>query len=382
MKKIPLCRPVIPDNLITDLKDCLDTGWIGYGPVCNKLENVFADKHGGFALATTSCTSALYLSAILNKYSSEDEAIIPAITYSSTAMAFLAAGYKIRIADVCKSTLCITEDSIKKLVTPNTRIIVIVHLYGQYVDTERISIFCKANNIILIEDCAHRIDLHDSHAPFGEFACYSFNAVKEATGGEGGLLWSSNIEIKRKAKSLANVGLDIDTTERSSSVVHKKYNFSEFIGLKLLYNDIQATMVNSALDQLLVNRKKRQEIFKAYDTAFINLEGIELIPRSDNDSYLMYVIKINDRFNRDSFRAELAKAGISTSVHYPSLSNHPVILKDNQRGLNADSYDKAIITLPCFPSLTLSEMQRVIDTVCTSTNFLLKGKHYATTIPD
>lgn len=364
---IPIYKtPVVP-GLEESLKNCVRSGWWGYGPACHALEDQFTHKRGGWALATSTCTSALYIVAKLLYRSPEDEVIVPAITFVSTPMAFLSAGFKVRIADVNPETLMVDAQTISSLINDNTRAVVAVHLYGQRAPVEEARAVCDRHGILLVEDCAHRLGL-DNENPLGDYACYSFNAVKEAPCGKGGMLWARDESSEQRARALSNLGLTADTWQRSSNLKHADYQFCASAGLKLRLNDISATIVNVMLQHRMELQRAREAIFARYDAALSGTalsdagSSVSLIKRTAGDSCLMYVVKV-DGDVRDRLRARLAEAGVSTSTHYPSLSKHPLFQEPERRCSVAEGAAEQVLTLPCFPDLTPDSQRRVIDAI-------------------
>jgi dTDP-4-amino-4,6-dideoxygalactose transaminase len=378
---IPLYKPYLPIEAQQAVNACLNSGWLGYGHVCKSLERRFSQVHGGWALATSSCTSALYIAGRLCKHSSRDEIIVPAVTYISTAMAFLSAGFNIRLADIDPNTLLLNKKSIEERLTSKTRAIVVVHLFGQRVMTSAIRELCDKHRIDLIEDCAHRLDLIDNKPHLCDYACYSFHAVKEAPGGEGGLIWTRNKELETRARAISNLGMGIDTLERSSNFKHGDYWFTEEIGLKYRLNDIAASLVNVSLNCLEDIRRRRMSIFKYYDERIKDFSP-HIVPlvRNNDDSYLMYVIRLCG-LDREKLRADMAEYGVATSVHYPSLTEHPLLANSLDYCLNADKASKQIVTLPCFPDLSTAEQDTVIAALRKAINNQIGSsyKRYATT---
>lgn len=358
---IPLYKPPAIPGLEDQVLSCIRSGWWGYGPACHALEQRFTLKRGGWSLATSNGTAALYVAARLLHASPDDEVIVPAVTFISTAMAFLSAGFRVRVADVDPDTLTVSAGTLRPLISDRTRAVVVVHLYGQQAPTAEIRQVCDRGGISLIEDCAHRLGLDDEAAPAGDFACYSFNAVKEAAGGEGGLLWGRDAGAEGRARSISNVGLAVDTWQRSSKLQHVDYRFCEEVGLKLRLQDISATMVNAMLDGRAELRRKRREIFRRYDDAFRD-SSPRLAPlgRGDGDSFLMYVLKVKGGA-RDELRRRMAAGGVATSVHYPSLSRHPLLHGPGPGCPVAEEIDGQLLTLPCFPDLLPEEQTQVIS---------------------
>lgn len=359
---IPIYRPPAIPGMEEQVLSCIRSGWWGYGPACHALERRFTLDRGGWSLATSSGTAALYLAARLLHTSPEDEVIVPAMTFVSTAMAFLAAGFRVKVADVDPDTLMMTPETVRPVLSKQTRVVAVVHLYGQKARTAEIRQVCDESGISLIEDCAHRIGLDDGGAPDGDFACYSFNAVKEAAGGEGGLLWGRDASAESRAGRISNSGLGVDTWQRSSNLRHADYQFGEEVGLKLRLQDISATMVNVMLDCRLKLHRKRRDIFRRYDEAFRNSSPrLAPLDRRPGDSCLMYVLRV-DKAGRDRLRQAIAARGVATSVHYSSLSRHPLLNETDHRTPVAEQAAGEIMTLPCYPDMLRDEQLQVIRT--------------------
>ncbi len=356
---VPLYRPSILNEASDALNKCFLSGWWGYGKACKELENKFTNIRGGWALATSSCTSALFIVAKLLEYTPNAEVIVPANTWVSSAMAFLNAGFTIKIADISSTDLMSNIKTIKPLITKNTKAVVVVHLYGQKANTKEISEYCKSNNLILIEDCAHRIDIES--IPLADYCCYSFNVVKEIPCGEGGLIWSNRMAQEKIAQSISYLGMESNTWQRTSKNKQLDLIFSSTIGLKLQLNDLGASIANAMFEFKDKAKKKRKRIFQIYNENLKELiPEITLLNRKANDSYLMYIIILNG-INREILREQMAEDGISTSIHYPSLSHHPLI--NSSVTPIANLYSENILTLPCFPDLSNTEQFAVINSL-------------------
>jgi dTDP-4-amino-4,6-dideoxygalactose transaminase/RimJ/RimL family protein N-acetyltransferase len=339
------------------LRECLESGWIGYGPKCKELEQRF-EKRGGFALATANCTAAIYLAGRICQVGDKNEVIIPAMSFVSTAMAFHCAGMKVKLVDVDPLTGLLDVNKLEHVIGPRTRAIVIVHLFGQHAPISVAREICDRHGLLLIEDCAHRIDLLDVGTPLADITCYSFNAVKEVPAGECGLLWCRDESLINLARVISNVGLTVDTPMRARSLVHCDYGFSEEVGLKLRANDLVATLVSAGLDILTETRLARRSICEAYNSSLFGSEVVEPLDRHADDSFLMYVVRVCPS-RRQEIRESLARMLIATSIHYPSLSRHPLFFSD--QASKAEQLDKELLTIPCYPSMSKHDISRVAD---------------------
>jgi dTDP-4-amino-4,6-dideoxygalactose transaminase len=370
---IPLFRCSVPAAARTRLMATLDSGWLGYGPQCRLLEERFCAGRGGWALATSSCTSALYLAGRLVHALAPvaaPEIIVPSMTFVASGMAFFQAGVRPVVAEVGADDLLLSVEGVRRALTPRTRAVLAVHLYGQRCgELEAMRALADERGLLLIEDCAHRIDLLDAAAPIGDLLCYSFNAVKELPGGEGGLIWGRDPQHEAWLRPVSNLGLAVDTMQRSAGLRHADYAFVAEAGLKLRSNDVASALVNAAIETLPAARAQRREQFQRYDRLIsASTADVRTIQRRDDDSCLMYVIRVAATA-RDKVRAAMASAGVATSVHYPSLARHP-LFGDGRTDAFCGRQDECVITLPTFAELTSDEQRRVVGALALALNGL------------
>ena len=256
----------------------------------------------------------------------------------------------------------LTAETVAPLVSSATRAVVAVHLYGQKCPAlSALRRLCDRHRLSLVEDCAHRLDVLDTTPPLGDLLCYSFNAVKELPGGEGGILWSPHPELENPARAISNTGLGIDTLQRSASARHADYEFTTKSGLKLRGNDVMASLVNGAFSSLREWRARRLEQCAAYDAALASLSPeVRPLARDADDSGLMYVVRVSPA-NRNAIRLAMAQRLVATSVHYPSLARHPLFQVAAATPALALDLDDALITLPTFLEMTPAHHQHVVD---------------------
>ncbi|HZI82684.1 MAG TPA: GNAT family N-acetyltransferase [Casimicrobiaceae bacterium] len=360
---IPVFRTRVPDEASKRVQRTLDSGWLGYGPECRALERAFIEKRGGWSLATSSCTSALYLAGRLARKLAPEggaEVLVPAISFVASAMAFAQAGLKPVIVDVDPDTLLLDIEAAERAVTDRTRALVVVHLYGQrHPHLGRIRAIADAYRLLLVEDCAHRVDLLDPGPPVGDLACYSFNAVKELPAGEGGLIWGRDLEHEAWVRAVSNLGLTVDTMQRAATLRHGDYTSLPEPGLKLRSNDVAAALVNASLETLAACRAQRRAQAQAYDRWLAPLAPhAQPLSRAGDDSFLMYVIRVRAHV-RERLRRAMAAAGVATSVHYPSLARHP-LFGDGVAYARCADQDQRILTLPAFLGLDAIAQGRVV----------------------
>lgn len=359
---IPLFRAVVSQAGRERAAEALASGWIGYGPECRMLEQAFTRGRGGFALATVNCTAALHLVGrrLVAIGGPGGEIVVPAMSFVASGMAFAEAGLAPVVASVRHDDLTLDARAAEAAITPRTRALLVVHLYGQRAgDIEALRALADRRGLALVEDCAHRVDLLDAAPPLGDYACYSFNAVKELPGGEGGLLWCRDGGAAAFMRAASNLGLGLDTPGRASTLRHGDYAFEATGGLKFRLSDLSAAVVNGGIPSLAATRAKRRALIERYARLLEPLApAVRPIARRDDDSWLMAVVRVDAR-SRDAIRTAMAAEGVATSVHYPSLARHPLIGRPLAGG-GCNDADREVVTLPTWIGLDPRDQQRVI----------------------
>lgn len=339
--------------------DVIASGWWGYGPRCRELERRFTDTWGGWALATCSGTEALSLAGhALKRRTNRRTVLVPAITFCATALAFIDCGLNVRAVDVDEQTLLIDVEAAERSLDSDTAAVVAVDLYGRPAPVRELRALCDRRGVALIEDRAHRIGL--AAPPLGDFACTSFNAVKEAPCGEGGLVWGAHMDDEAPVRRRSYLGMDADTMARTSTTVHSDYAFSAHVGTKSRLSDVQAALVLQAIDSLAEGTERRAEIISRYASA-LGDAPVRLMERGGNsDSQLMAVVTMEANM-RDAWRSRMASNGIATSVHYPSLSLHPLLDTPIGACPVAEREARRIATVPCFRAMSDEQVARVCE---------------------
>jgi UDP-4-amino-4-deoxy-L-arabinose-oxoglutarate aminotransferase len=346
----------------------LSSGWIGYGPECRTLEQTFTRHRGGFALATVNCTAALHLAGrrLAAMGGPGGEIVVPSMSFVASGMSFAEAGLVPIVAGVRGDDLTLDAAAAEAAITPRTRAILVVHLYGQRAgDIDALRALADRRGLALVEDCAHRVDLLDAAPPIGDYACYSFNAVKELPAGEGGLLWCRDADAAPFLLATSNLGLGIDTLGRAATLRHGDYAFEATRGLKFRLSDLSAAVVNGAIPSLAATRAMRRALIERYARLLEPLApAVRPLARRDDDSWLMAVVRV-DAGARDAIRTSMAAEGVATSVHYPSLARHPVFARDLPSA-GCDDADLEIVTLPTWLGLDAHDQRRVVSALASA----------------
>ena len=208
---IPVCEPVLDGREMKYVTDCLETNWISSA---GKYISLFEEKFSAYCnvphgVACSNCTTGLHMSYVALGIGAGDEVIIPDFTLIVSANTVILAGAKPVLVDVDPRTWCIDAAKIEAKITPRTRAIMVVHMYGHPCDMEAICEIAKRHNLFVIEDCAqaHGAEVNGRKAgSFGDVSCFSFYGNKILTTGEGGMVLCKDEKIAEKLRLLRNQG--------------------------------------------------------------------------------------------------------------------------------------------------------------------------------
>jgi len=352
---IPISRPDIGPEEAEAVAQVLLSGMVAQGKLVAELEDRWAQLVGvRHAVAVSNGTAALMSIFAALRLGPGDEVITVAYTFPATANAILFTGAKPVFVDIEPHTYLIDADRIEAAITPRTRAIVPVHLFGLVADMNPILDLAVRHGLHLIEDAAqaHAATYQGRQAGSFGHAAFSLYATKNVTTAEGGLITTSDDDIADWLRLYRNQGM---------RVRHR----AEILGYNFRLTDIAAAIGLVQLDKLDKNTSRRQRIAARYDAAFAGLPMVlPSTPNGRGHVYHQYTIRVGPR--RDSILAELHGAGIAADVYYQVPVHRQSYLRD--RGLEADlpATDNAAATtlaLPMFPGLTTTEQDRVIAAV-------------------
>ncbi|RLJ00925.1 MAG: aminotransferase DegT [Candidatus Aenigmatarchaeota archaeon] len=358
---IPIAKPTIGEEEVGAVSEIIKSGNMASGKQVKKFEEEFAEySEVKESIATVNGTVSLDLALKALNIKPDDEVILPDFSFIATANCVLFQNAKPVFADVDKKTFNIDAEDIKKKITPNTKAIIGVHLFGQPFEIEKIKEICKNNDLYLIEDCAqaHGAEYKNKKVgSFGDIGCFSLYATKNMTSGEGGILTTNNKVLGGKLRLLINHG----QTE--------KYLHSE-LGYNYRMTNIQAGLGLCQLKKLDDFNKKRIDN-ACYLSENIKVSGLTLpyIKRNIKHVFHQYVVRIEDNFcmNRVEFIKYLNENGIGCAIHYPlPISKQPIYQKlgySPQDCPVAAEVAEKVLSLPVHPSLIKEDLKHIVKTI-------------------
>lgn len=374
---LPFALPDIGEEEIAEVVDTLRSNWITTGPKTKKFEKEFADYIGvKHAIAVNSCTAGLHLSLEVLNLKPDDEVIVPSFTFCATANVIVHAGAKPIFADIDPVSLCIDPVSVEKLITPNTKAMMIVHYGGRPADMDRLTEIANKHNITIIEDAAHAVytqykgKLIGSH---GNLTSFSFYATKNIATAEGGMITTNDDELADKLRVLSLHGMSKNAWNRYSATGSWKYDVIE-AGFKYNMTDIQASLGLHQLAKLEKMQDRRKHITQLYFNGLKGVKGITLpdmatLNPDDVHACHLFPIRIDKKefgYSRDEMMELMKEYNIGVSVHFIPVHMHPYYreryTKDLVLSVTEQVFDQ-IMSLPLYPTLSDEDALYVIDTI-------------------
>jgi perosamine synthetase len=364
-QRIPVAGPSITEREIRYVTDAVTRCWYSDANVYHeRFQAAFAEYLGvKHALALPSCTSALHLAMAALGIGPGDEVIVPEITWIASAAPITYMGAAPVFADVDEGTWCLSVDSVAKCLSPRTRAVVAVDIYGGGPDYARLRALCAAAGVPIIEDAAQAIGSEfggQRAGSLGDVGVFSFHGSKTMTTGEGGMLVTSREDVWRRVKRLQDHGQNPEGEQY----------FNEEIGFKYKMSAMQAALGLAQLERIdeLVSLKRR--IFGWYKQELGGIDGLFLNqepPRTRN-SYWMVTATLDDR-RFDLPKTELMKLlrddGVDCRPFFYPLSALPAFLpwggasRWQTRNPIAYRVSAQAVNLPSALSLTREQVARV-----------------------
>ena len=372
---IPFALPEISNDEIAEVADTLKSGWITTGPKVKLFESDFQKFIGKevTAIAVNSATSGLHLALEALGVSSDDEVIIPSLTFTATAEVVRYMGADAKIVDVSPDTLNIDIESIRKAITPKTKVIMPVHYAGLSCCMDEILQLAKEFGLKVVEDAAHALPTSYKGDVIGslksDITVFSFYANKTMTTGEGGMVVTRHVDLAKRMKIMSLHGIDRDAFDRFQSKKPSWYYEVIAPGFKYNMTDISAAMGIHQLRKLPKFLERRQYLAQRYFKSLTDLPVV--LPEDDieggSHSWHLFVIRLKDeaKMNRDELIQFLSDKGIGTSVHYVPLHRQPY-WRDRYQLTNdmfpeTDRAYLSMVSIPLYTAMSDRQQDRVIQ---------------------
>jgi L-glutamine:2-deoxy-scyllo-inosose/3-amino-2,3-dideoxy-scyllo-inosose aminotransferase len=329
--------PVWDDKEEKALIEVLNSGvWSYNGPKETEFNKLFAEFTGTkYAVSAVNGTITLQLALEALGIGVGDEVILPGITWQATAATVADVNATPILVDVCEDTWCIDPTEVEKAITPKTKAIIPVHLYGSFADMDAIMSIAKEHNLAVIEDCAHK---HGGEwngqkaGSIGDIGSFSFQLSKHLTAGEGGTMTTNNIDLAEKLDALRNCGRrpegdDYVDVDKGAGVYGDDGNFIQSGNYRL--TEFQAAILIEGLKRLPAQNAVRDENGIYINSLLKDLQGVKPMRRDERETNEAY-FNFSFRYDKDEFKglpvekfreALEAELGIAVDSSYEPLNN-------------------------------------------------------------
>lgn len=361
---IPLCVPEIRGNEWKYIKECLDTNWVSSsGSYVGKFESDFAKfVESERAVVTVNGTAALELALRTLGIGEGDEVIVSSLTFISPVNTIRYVGAEPVFVDVCRDTWVMDADKIEEIITPKTKAIMPVHIYGHPVDMDKLMKIANKNNLYVIEDATESLgaEYKDKKlGTIGHIGCFSFNGNKLITTGAGGMLVSNNEKHAEKAKYLST---------QTKTVLDNGGFYHEEIGYNYRMPNLLAAMGCAQMENIEAYIETKVQNANYYNNILREVKGISLPVEKEHckNIYWLYSIVIEDNFyiNRDALIQKFWQNKIETRPFFHPVHKMPPYKHCKHGDLSiTDELSMKGINLPSSVGITKEQIEAVCNIV-------------------
>lgn len=355
---IPPAKPIIGDEERAAVDRVMRSGMVAQGPEVAAFEAEFSAHFvpGRPSVAVNSGTAGLHLGLLAAGVGAGDEVIVPSFTFAATGNSVALTGGTPVFVDIEPETFTLDPEAVAASITPRTKGILPVHLYGHPARMRELEKLAADRGIALYEDAAQAHGASLDGRPvgsFGEFAMFSLYPTKNMTSGEGGMVTTATEEIARRVKLLRNQGME------------RQYE-NEVIGFNARMTDIHAAIGRVQLTKVDAWTRTRQQNAAFLDT---NLQGVVVPPVADGAVHVYHQYTVRVPEDRDGFVAALkAEHNVGAGVYYPIPNHRLPSLAPYAPGLDLPVTEQAareVVSLPVHPSLSQADLERIVTAVNT-----------------
>jgi len=359
---IPITKPYLGEAELAALRAPLRDGWLVQGPRVAEFERRFAEFVGApYAVATTSCTTALHLSLAALRAGPGDEVIVPAFTWIATANAVAYTGATPVLCDIDLETYNVDPEALGAALTPRTAGVVPVHLFGRLAESETLA----REGLWVVEDaaCAFGARRGGAHAgTWGTAGCFSFHPRKSITTGEGGMLVTGDGELAALARTLRDHG-----GTRSGHARHvsdRPWSMADYaeLGFNYRMTDLQGALGCAQLDRADWLLDERARLAAAYTAALVDLDWLHTpcVPAGETHGWQAYVcLYIGE--DREGLMERLQARGVSTRAGTLALHQTALYSQPDAAFPAATEAAQRTLALPLYPGLTDAEQAHVVQ---------------------
>lgn len=354
-ENLNLLNKEFEDAFKKKFSEFLDKGWYILGNEVKQFEEAFAAYCGAkYCVGVANGLDALQLGLQVFDFPKESEIIVPSNTYIATILAIINSGHKPVLVEPEVKSYNIDPELIEANITPKTKAIMLVHLYGQIAQMDKIVAIAQKHNLEIIEDCAqaHGASFEGKKAgTFGRIGAFSFYPTKNLGAlADAGAIVTSDEVLYEKLRALRNYGSE------------KKY-YNKYIGVNSRLDELQAAFLSVKLPQLDSINQHKRDLASLYNAGLTDkvIKPIEI----ENGFHVYHIYNIRTE-QRDELKAFLLERGIHTEIHYPVSPNHQEGYQQFFKGMHfpvSEAIHKTTLSLPISYATSTEDVKKVIETV-------------------
>ncbi len=353
---IPISKPFIGEEEKKAVLEVLDSGMLVQGPRTAALEEKFAKVCGTkHAIATSSGTTALHLALLAHKIGPGDEVITTSFTFIASVNSILFTGAKPVFVDIEADSFNIDASKIEAAITPHTKAILPVNLYGQPCDMDALQTIAKKHNLAIIEDACQAVGARYKGKVVGSFGtgCFSLYATKNIMSGEGGMITTNDDDLATLLRMLRNHGMQ------------RRY-YHDMLGYNFRISDLHSAIGLVQIDRLETFTTKRRAN-AAYLNEHITSVVTPKVKPGCEHVWHQYTIRVDKGRDRGAAVKQLNDAGVGTGIFYPVPAHHQGYLVDmglgDARLPVTEQLVKEVISLPVHPQLSQADLEKIVEEV-------------------
>jgi perosamine synthetase len=353
-RSVALSRPLIGDEEKQAVMKVLDSGMLAQGPVTEAFEKAYAAAMGApHAVAVSNGTAALHVALLAHGITAGDEVITSSFSFIASGNSVLYTGAKPVFADIDPVTYNLNLDDVEKCITPRTKAIQPVHLFGNPMDMDALTALAKKHNLLIVEDACQAHGAAWNGKKVGSFGtgCFSFYPTKNMTSGEGGMILFQDEAAAGRARMIRNHGM-------------KERYKHQMMGFNLRMTDMHAAVGLEQLKKLDGRNEARRRIARTYHQ---QLKGVGLPAEQPKAHHVFhqYTIRVGGG-KRDAAVQKLTAAGVGTGIYYPRpIHQQPIYLemgfRDSLPVTEAAALE--VLSIPCRPDMTEDDVAYVVSQV-------------------